>query len=110
MTQNKIKLLAQAVSRNPDDSFSKFALALELIKSDRVDQALVLFESIYRNEPSYLGVYYHLGKLYQHLERTEDAEKCFSEGIDLAKQQNEARTRSELQEALLQLKEETSDE
>lgn len=110
MTQNKIKLLAQAVSRNPNDSFSKFALALELIKSDRVDQALILFESIYRNEPSYIGIYYHLGKLYQHLDRIEEAEKCFSEGIERAKQQKETRTRSELQEALLQLKEETSDE
>jgi len=110
MTNSRIKWLAQAVRRNPEDSFSKFALALELLKNNRTSQALPLFESIHRNDPDYLGIYYHLGKLYQRLQRLDDAERCYLEGVGRAISQKESRTRSELEEALQQLNEERTDE
>ncbi|MEX2573204.1 MAG: hypothetical protein WD317_02865 [Balneolaceae bacterium] len=108
MSENKknIQRLAGYVSKNPDDSFSKFALALELLKNNQGGKALVLFESIYERDPDYLGIYYHLGKLYQDLHRGIKAETCFREGIDLAEKQNERQTLSELKEALRMLEEE----
>lgn len=104
--QGRIKKLAQLVRRNPGDSFPKFVLALELLKNNQVQKALALFESVYDQDPEYLGVYYHLGKLYQSIDRHRDAEKCFREGIAVAKNQNEQRTLSELTEALELLNEE----
>lgn len=104
--RNKIKQLAQNVRNNPTDSFSKFALALELLKNNQAQKALALFESVYTLDPEYLGVYYHLGKLYQSMNRFQDAEECFKEGIVVAEQQNEQRTLSELKEALILLEEE----
>lgn len=104
--REKIKRLARYVKENPDDSFSKFALALELKKNNQVEKALTLFEFIYRHDPDYLGIYYHLGKLYQSLNRYKDANKCFREGIERSGIQNEQRTLSELQDALKLLNEE----
>jgi len=108
--REKIKRLAKYVKENPGDSFSKFALALELQKNNQLEKALTLFESIYRNDPDYLGIYYHLGKLYQSLNRSADAGICFREGIERSGNQNDHRTLSELQDALKQLNEEINHE
>ncbi len=105
-----IERLARFVRENPGDSFSKFALALELLKIGEEQKALILFESIRKSDPDYLGTYYHLGKLYQQLGRREDAEHCFLAGMDLASQKEDHHTRSELTEALEQLREETHDD
>lgn len=97
---DKIKQLAAYIQKNSSDSFSKFALALELIKQDEVQKAIQLFENIYRSDPDYLGVYYHLGKLYESELRYEDAKKRYEEGIELAKRQQNLQTETELKEAL----------
>jgi tetratricopeptide (TPR) repeat protein len=106
----KIKKLAAFLKKNPNDSFSKFALALELLKNNQVEKSLKLFESIHRHDPEYLGVYYHLGKLYQSLNRFDDASKCFMEGVEVAENQNEQRTLSELKDALDELEIEQNEE
>lgn len=108
--KQKIRQLAQQVRQNPEDSFSKFALALELLKNNQVEKALKLFESVYQNDPEYLGVYYHLGKLHQALEHFNRAENLFHEGIRLAEKKENRRTLDELTEALESLKAERSNE
>lgn len=103
-TESKIKRLANNVKKDPDDSFSKFALALEFIKQDQWNKARILFESVRDNDPGYVGVYYHLGKLYEQLERPEDAAETYRKGIQVADNQDEERTVTELQEALEEVK------
>ncbi|MGF1671506.1 MAG: tetratricopeptide repeat protein [Balneolaceae bacterium] len=100
---SRIKKLAAFLKKNPNDSFSKFALALELLKRDEVEKALMFFESVYNQNPEYLGVYYHLGKLYERFGRFTDAEKMYIEGIHLSEQKGDHHNKSELQEALINL-------
>lgn len=101
--QSKISRLAKNVKRDPADTFSKFALALELLKIDGVERAQLLFEAILKQDPEYLGVYYHLGKLYQSRGMYKKAEEMFTDGLKLAEKKNETRTKSELSEAIIQL-------
>lgn len=103
MPQNKknIRRLAGFLQNNPNDTFTKFALALELLKADEVTKAKVLFESVLKQDPEYVGVYYHLGKLYQNSGRSKDAARLFQKGIKIADKQGKNRTKSELQEALI---------
>lgn len=105
-TGSRIRQLAAYVKENPRDSFSKFALALECRKMDRLEQAQVLFENIRREDPDYAGVYYHLGKLYELRGMEEKALECYTEGIGVADKQRRTRTRTELAEALKQLESE----
>ena len=102
MTDNKPKIqrLARFLKKNPKDSFTKFALALELLKQDQVSKAQLLFESVLEQDPDYLGVYYHLGKLYEQIGRQKDAKDLYIIGIEVAKKQTHERTKLELQEAL----------
>lgn len=107
--KNNISQLAKNIQHDPSDTFSKFALALELLKDDRVEKAQLLFEAILKQDSDYLGVYYHLGKLYQRREMYSLAKEMFSKGIQVAEKKNEPRTKSELSEALIQLQFEIED-
>lgn len=98
--KQKIQRLARFLKKNPGDSFTKFALALELLKQEQVSRAQLLFESVLEQDPEYLGVYYHLGKLYEQIGRLNDARDLYETGIDIAVKQNHERTKIELQEAL----------
>ncbi|WP_138432016.1 tetratricopeptide repeat protein [Fodinibius saliphilus] len=101
--KSKIKQLARQIKNNPGDSFSKFALALEFRKNGEFKKARILFEDILSSDPEYVGVYYHLGKLYEALDRLKDAKKLYTKGIDIAQKQNKGRTKTELKEALSQV-------
>lgn len=105
MSRARIKQLAKLVRENPSDSFSKFALALELKKSGEPDRARTLFESIRTNDPDYTGVYYHLGKTCELLGESDRALTLYKEGLDRVPT-SDPRTRSELKDALDQLNEE----
>lgn len=100
---SRISTLAKAVREHPDDSFYKFTLALEMLKVDQPQKARVLFEAIREQDPGYVGVYYHLAKLYAEMGENKKAVKIYKEGIEVAEQQNDAHTKSELSGALLNL-------
>ncbi len=104
MATDKAKRLAAYIKKNPTDSFSKFALALEFLKTDDVNKARILFEDIRVNDPGYVGVYYHLGKVYELLGRLQDAKHTYEQGVLLATERGDQRTTAELNEMLAELK------
>lgn len=110
MNKNNIKQLLQALKKNPSDSFAKFAIALELLKINEVSKARVLFESILEQDPGYLGVYYHLGKLHEYQNQYAEAIRIFRQGLELARQQGQKRTFTELEEAIEKLNSEMNHE
>ena|SRR5699024_1152061 len=109
-SKSKIKQLAQQIRDNPGDSFSKFALALEFRKQYQLKNARILFEDILKSDPDYVGVYYHLGKLYEEQDRPVDARDLYEAGIQKAGNQNKNRTKKELQEALFNVEIEIDDQ
>lgn len=106
---SKIPTLAARVKENPNDSFSKFALALELLKIDQETKARLLFESIVNTDPDYVGVYYHLAKLYTEINENKKALNTYKKGIRVAEQVKDQHAKSELQGALLALELEMED-
>lgn len=66
---DRIVKLKEYLQVNPKDSFLQHALALEYIKLGNDVDAQTLFESVLKDNPGYVGSYYHLAKL---LERNGD--------------------------------------
>lgn len=99
----KIKRLATYIKNNPNDSFSKFALALEFLREDELKKARILFEDIQEKDPDYDGVYYHLGKLYERSGRLDDAMAVYKKGVQVAANNKHERNVKELKEALAEL-------
>src|SRR2546427_1283152 len=85
---------------NPNDSFLRYALALEYIKLGQNDEAVREFEAVRNTDPEYVPTYYQLGQLYQKLGQKHDAEKTFRTGIAVATKAGDEHTRSELEAAL----------
>lgn len=99
----RISTLAKAVKEHPGDSFYKFTLALEMLKIDELQKARILFEDIRKNDPDYVGVYYHLAKLYEALSENKKALNTYKEGMEVAEKLNDQHTKSELSAALINL-------
>jgi len=99
----KVQKLARRLKENPNDSFTKFALALEMRKVDQLEKARRLFESIREHDPQYVGVYYHLGKLYEALDESDRAKTIYKEGITITQEKQDQHAQSELQTALMNL-------
>ena len=97
---NRIEVLRGFLNDNPNDSFSRYALALEYIKLGRNDEALREIESVVKNDPGYVATYYQLGQLYQKLGQKHEAEKTLRTGITVAAKAGDEHTRSELEAAL----------
>jgi Tfp pilus assembly protein PilF len=97
---SRIETLKGFLKENPNDSFSRYALALEYVKLAQNDDAVREFESVKTNDPHYVATYYQLGQLYQKLGQTHEAEKTFRTGITVAAKVGDAHTQGELESAL----------
>ena len=97
---NRIETLKGLLKDNPNDSFLRYALALEYIKLGQNDEAVQAFEAVRNTDPEYLATYYQLGQLYQKLGQKHDAEKTLRTGITVATRAGDEHTRSELEAAL----------
>ena len=102
---SRIDTLKEFLKADPDDSFSRYALALEYVKLGQHDDALLEFETVKQNDPDYVATYYQLGQLYKTLGRMHEAEKTLRTGIIAAAKAGDEHTRSELEAALEMLNE-----
>jgi Tfp pilus assembly protein PilF len=97
---SRIEILKGFLKENANDSFSRYALALEYVKLGQNEDARREFETVMSQDPDYVATYYQLGQLYRTLSMTHDAEKTFRTGITVAAKLGDEHTRSELEAAL----------
>lgn len=99
---DRLATLQEFLQDDPDDAFTRFAIAQEHAKRGDAAEALATYEALVRDQPEYVGTYYHLGALYRTLGRDDDALATYRAGIDAARAAGDAHARSELQSALLE--------
>lgn len=95
----RLEQLKDFLKESPNDSFLKYALASEYLKLNDKDMALHYYEDLMANHADYVGTYYHLGKLYEALDRGEEAIKTYEKGIHIARGKRDMHAMSELQAA-----------
>ncbi len=96
---DRVEKLKEYLKTNGKDSFLQHALALEYIKAGNDSEAKNLFNDILRREPTYIGSYYHLGKLHERTGDAEKAIKIYQRGMEEAKKAGDNHTYNELQGA-----------
>ncbi|MFQ5695475.1 MAG: tetratricopeptide repeat protein [Terriglobia bacterium] len=100
MTKSRMETLEEFLEQRPKDSFAHYGLALEYANAGRSDDALAAFNKLLSFNPDYTAAYYHAGVLLGKLNRTEEARKMFTRGIEVAGRKGDLHTKSELEEAL----------
>ncbi len=97
---SRIDKLLEYMKTSGKDSFLQHALALEYIKIGNDEEARNLFNEILLREPTYIGSYYHLGKLIERAGDFDKAIRIYKRGMEESKRAGDNHTYSELQGAL----------
>ncbi len=101
-TERLIQLLGM-LKDDPKDSFLRYAVAKEYENGNDLELALVEYLTIKDNDPDYVGMYYHLAKLYEKIEDTDKALDIYTLGIQIAKKLSDFHALSELNSAKMNL-------
>lgn len=96
---DRIAKLKEYMKTAEKDSFLQHALALEYIKTGNDEEAKKLFNEILKREPTYIGSYYHLGKLLERTGDTAKALRVYERGMQEAIAANDNHSYAELQGA-----------
>jgi Tfp pilus assembly protein PilF len=96
---DRINKLKEYMKTTEKDSFLQHALALEYIKIGNDEEAKKLFNEILKREPTYLGSYYHLGKLLERIGDPQKALRIYKRGMEVAASAEDTHTYNELQGA-----------
>lgn len=92
-------MLEQFVADDPADPFNHYALALELMKSDK-NQAKRIFEVLITEHPTYVATYYQAAVLHLDLALNDEALKIIEQGVAEAKKQKNTKAANELKSLL----------
>jgi tetratricopeptide (TPR) repeat protein len=94
------QMLEEFLSQDPNDSFSRYALALELEKEGKQPEAVEQFREVIARDPDYVAAYHQLGRMLARSGNADEAREAYRRGLDAAIAANDQRARSEIQEAL----------
>ncbi|MBK9994354.1 MAG: hypothetical protein IPP01_10310 [Saprospiraceae bacterium] len=99
----RLDQIKQMLSEDAKNSFLNFALAKEYESQSNYTMAIEHYEFIRQNDPSYVGTFYHLAKLYIANEDFSNAKFIIEEGITIAKSLKDFHAESELKNLLMNL-------
>ena len=100
---SRLEQLHNFLTASPDEPFILFALAKEYEKANDLPQALTYYVQLRATTPQYVGLYYHLGKLFEKIEQPEKAMEVYKTGMTVAKQEKDMHAYSELAGAKMNL-------
>lgn len=103
MSADRLEMLLQMLEKDTEDSFLRYAVAKEYESRADYATALTFYIALKTKDPDYVGLYYHLAKLYETIEEPETALQIYDEGIAVAKRIQDLHALSELNSAKLNL-------
>jgi tetratricopeptide (TPR) repeat protein len=100
MTNNRLDILRGMVASNPTDSFARYGLAMECMKTGALQEAVEQFRKLLELNARYPAAYYHGGQALEKLGKIDEARELYQKGIEITTAMGDFHTRSELQAAL----------
>jgi Tfp pilus assembly protein PilF len=100
MTDSRLDILRAMVGANPQDSFARYGLAMEYVKSGNLEKAAGEFKNLLQANPNYAAAYFHGGQTLEKLGKIDAARAMYEKGIEVTTATGDLHTRSELQAAL----------
>jgi len=96
MNKERLEQLLNYLNEGSKDPFIRYALATEYSKLKQYDLALKYYQDLTKNDPDYVGTYYHLGKLLETLNKKEEAISIYEKGMNIALKMKNMHAYSEL--------------
>jgi predicted Zn-dependent protease len=95
--------LAEFLARNPNDTFSRYGIALECTKQGDLATADSHFRILLQNHPDYVPAYQMYAQLLVQQERINEAKRVLTIGMAAATRQGNHHAHSEMEALLSEL-------
>ena len=93
----RLDILRQLLAQDPSNTFVRYGLAMEHVKSGDLKGAVQEFEALLTSDPNYSAAYYHGGQTLEKLGELDQARDIYRRGIAVTR---DPHALSELQAAL----------
>lgn len=101
---DRLAMLTEILSQNPNDAFARYGLAMEYSKSGESDRAMEEFGKLLGTHPDYTAGYFMGAQTLVAANRREEARKMLVEGISSAVRTGNSHAQSEMTALLDELK------
>lgn len=88
--------LEQMLIDSPEDTFLRYALAMELENEQEHEMSLELHLGLIKDKPPYVPSFFMSGQQLADLDRIEDAKQMLLQGIKQAEDQGDAHAAAEM--------------
>ncbi|WDI42419.1 tetratricopeptide repeat protein [Bremerella sp. P1] len=103
MTNSRKQQILNLLENDPDDTFLRYGLAMELRKEGSHAEARTEFEKLMHGKPPYVAAWFMCGQMLAEMGEIEDSRTVLREGIEIARQQGDGHAAGEMGELLASL-------
>jgi predicted Zn-dependent protease len=101
---DRLAMLAEILSQNPDDAFARYGVAMEYSKAGEVERALMEFGKLLSTHPDYTAGYFMAAQTLASANRVDEAKKMLVDGISSARRTGNTHAQSEMTAMIEDLK------
>jgi len=94
---DRLSLLSEILSQNPNDAFARYGLAMEYSKAGEVERALGEFNQLLSAHPDYTAGYFMAAQTLVQAGRNEQAKNMLANGIASAQRTGNDHARAEME-------------
>jgi predicted Zn-dependent protease len=100
---DRIAALNEVLTKNPNDTFARYGLAMEYSNAGDFDRALAEFSILLKANPDYTPGYFMAAQTLVRADRTPDAKTMLTDGIASARRTGNLHAQSEMEAMLGEL-------
>lgn len=100
MATDRLDILKQMVAQDANNSFARYGLGMEYVKTGEFQQAVAEFRVLLARDNNYSAAYFHGGQALEKLGRIQEARTMYEQGIEATTRTGDAHTRAEIEGAL----------
>jgi predicted Zn-dependent protease len=101
---DRVAMLTEILSQNPNDAFARYGLAMEYSKTGEVERALEEFGKLLSTHPDYTAGYFMAAQTLATANRVDEAKRMLVDGISSATRTGNTHAQSEMTAMLDELK------
>lgn len=100
MEMTRLEFLQDTLATDPENTFVRYGLAMELKNAGKSADAWAHFNYLLTHHPDYSAAYFQAAMLLMKLERAPEARNVLEVGIEVTGRQGNVHAQSELRAAL----------
>ena len=81
LDKSRLETLQHMVADNPANTFARYGLAMEHVRSGDLGNAVAEFEAVLKTDPNYSAAYYHGGQALEKMGELDQARDLYRRGI-----------------------------